>query len=331
MAEVIDLYVLSACSNVMRRVSYKKEIKGKTMFKGAFTSVLTPFHNGEVDMETFKSIIKWQVEQDIQGLAIGTLTGETVALSVDEWKSLVMTAVIESGGQVPVWAGVFENDTARAVQKAQIAMAAGADAILLSTPYFNNPNQNGQMDHIGLVHNAVDIPLVLYNNPARTGIDMSVDMLGGLRSQLDRFVGLVDASSDMSRLPFLRDAVGDEFSLFSGDDLTNLAFQAMGGHGVLSVTGNLAPKVMSDYWNLCAKGDLIQARAYHDALMPLHWGLQLETDPMPLKFAADIMGICREEYRLPLTNSLQSTQAVLSGAIAQIGLDPVMFGVALEE
>ena len=300
------------------------------MFKGAFTSVLTPFHKGEVDMEAFKYIINWQINEGIHGIAVGTLTGEVASLSLEEWKSLVMAAVNESNGRVPIWAGVFENETGRAVTMAQMAMAAGADAVLLSTPYLNNPNQNGHMDHIGLVHNAVDIPLILYNNPARTGIDMNVDMLGSLRTQLDRFSGLVDASSDMSRLPFLRDAVGPEFSLFSGDDLTNLAFQAMGGHGVLSVTGNLAPKVMSDYWNLCAKGDLIQARAYHDALMPLHWGLQLETDPMPLKFAADIMGICREEFRLPLTNSLQSTQAVLSGAIAQIGLDPVMFGIEIE-
>jgi 4-hydroxy-tetrahydrodipicolinate synthase len=301
------------------------------MFRGIYTAVLTPFQDGEVDMDTFKHLINWQVKEGVNGLVIGTLTGEVASLTIDEWKNLLMAAIVESGGQVPIWAGIFENDTIRAVQKAQLAMAAGADAVMLSAPFLNNPSQNGLMDHIALVHNAIDIPLVLYNNPARTGIDMNVEMLGALRSQLDRFSGLVDASSDMSRLPFLRDAVGEEFSLFSGDDLTNLAFQAMGGHGVLSITSNLAPRVMADYWALCAKGDVIQARAYHDALMPLHWGLQLDADPTPLKFAADIMGICREEFRLPLTNSLQSTQAVLSGAIAQIGLDPVMFGIEFEE
>jgi 4-hydroxy-tetrahydrodipicolinate synthase len=292
---------------------------GKTSFRGSFTALVTPFKNGAVDEEAFRSLVDWQVGEGTRGLVPVGTTGESPTLSHEEHKLVVEWCVDQAKGRVPVVAGAGSNSTREAVELSQHAEQAGASAVLVVTPYYNKPTQEGLYQHYKAISDAIGIPIIIYNIPSRCVIDMSVDTMKRLFA-LRNIAGVKDATASMVRVSQQRAELGEDFNQLSGEDATALGFMAHGGHGCISVTSNVAPRLCAEFQSACLKGDYRAALMLQDKLMPLHTALFLETNPAPVKYALSLLGRCAETVRPPLVAITDKTKAAVRGAMVHAGL-----------
>ena len=277
------------------------------MFKGVFTALLTPFKNGELDEVSFRSFIDFQIESGIHGLVPVGTTGESPTVSHDEHKLAVEICIDQADKKVPIIAGTGSNNTAEAIELTNHACEKGADAALVVTPYYNKPNQEGLYAHYKAIAENSDIPIVIYNIPGRSIVDMNLETMNEL-FQIKNIIGVKDATSDISRVFKYKSIIGDSFNQLSGEDATTLAYMTYGGHGSISVTSNIAPKLCSDFMNLCLVGKFDEASKINDKLMKLHECLFLEPSPGPVKYAAEKLGLMSSELRLPLVEISKNTK-----------------------
>jgi 4-hydroxy-tetrahydrodipicolinate synthase len=289
------------------------------MFKGSFVALITPFKNGAVDREAFQRLVDWQIKQGTHGLVPCGTTGESPTLSHDEHKLVVELCIEATAKRVPVIAGTGSNNTAHCIELARHAKKAGTTAQLVVTPYYNKPTQEGLFQHYKALHDAVDLPIIIYNIPPRSVVDMSVDTMARL-AKLPNIVGVKDATMDLARPLRTRLTCGDNFSILSGEDATALALLAQSGDGCISVTANVAPRHCADLHEAWQKGDFAKARAVNELLMPLHDALFCETSPAPVKFAASLLGLSSPDIRLPLVAASENARARVSQAMAHVGL-----------
>jgi len=291
----------------------------KTSFRGSFTALVTPFSNGSVDEQAFRGMIDWQIAEGTDGLVPAGTTGESPTLSHDEHRQVVEWCVEQARGRVPVIAGAGSNSTGEAVELAQHAQACGATAVLVVTPYYNKPTQEGLYQHYKAINDAIGIPIIIYNIPARSVIDMSVDTMKRL-FELENIAGVKDATANVVRVSQQRAAMGTGFNQLSGEDATALGFMAHGGHGCISVTSNVAPRLCAEFQHACLNGDYATALGLHDKLMPLHSALFIETNPAPAKYALSVLGKCAETVRLPMVPVAEKTKSAVREAMIHAGL-----------
>lgn len=289
------------------------------MFKGSITALITPFKDGQVDAEAFQAFVDWQVDEGTNGFVPVGTTGESPTLSHDEHKRVIELCIEAVGGRVPVIAGTGSNSTSEAVDFTQHAKEAGADAALVVTPYYNKPTQEGLYQHFKAVAECADIPVIIYNIPGRSVVDMSVDTMTRLH-EISNIVGVKDATADLTRVSLQRQAMGPDFCQLSGEDGTALGFMAHGGHGCISVAANVAPRLCSEFQVACLRGDYAAALALQDKLMPLHHALFVETSPSPAKYAVSRLNRCSPELRLPLVPISDATRALVDAAMGHAGL-----------
>jgi 4-hydroxy-tetrahydrodipicolinate synthase len=291
----------------------------KTSFRGSFTALVTPFKNGALDEKAFRALVGWQIAEGTNGLVPVGTTGESPTLSHDEHKRVVEWCVDEAKGRVPVVAGSGSNSTEEAIDLSRHAEKAGADAVLVVTPYYNKPTQEGLYQHFKAIDEAIGIPILIYNIPGRSVIDMSVDTMKRL-FELRNIAGVKDATANMVRVTQQRTEIGPDFNQLSGEDGTALGFNAHGGHGCISVTSNVAPRLCAEFQGACLRGDYATALALNDKLMPLHLALFIETNPSPAKYALSVLGRCTESVRLPLVPLCDKTKAAVRDAMVHAGL-----------
>ncbi len=291
----------------------------KTTFRGSFTALVTPFKNGSLDEAAFRSLVDWQITEGTHGLVPVGTTGESPTLSHDEHKRVVEWCIEEAKGRVPVIAGTGSNSTKEAIELAEHAEKAGADAVLVVTPYYNKPTQEGLYQHFKAINDAIGIPIIIYNIPPRSVIDMSVDTMKRL-FELKNIAGVKDATANVARVSQQRAAMGPEFNQLSGEDATALGFMAHGGHGCISVTSNVAPRLCAEFEGACLRGDFATALRLQDKLMPLHQNLFIETNPAPAKYALSVLGKCAETLRLPMVSLSEKSKAAVRNAMVHAGL-----------
>ena len=291
----------------------------KTSFRGSFTALLTPFANGSLDEKAFSNLVEWQIAEGTNGLVPVGTTGESPTLSHDEHKRVVELCVEAANRRVPVVAGAGSNSTKEAIDLSRHAEEAGADAVLIVTPYYNKPTQEGLYQHFKAINDAIGIPIIIYNIPARSVIDMSVDTMKRL-FELANIAGVKDATANVIRVSQQRQAMGTGFNQLSGEDASALGFMAHGGHGCISVTSNVAPRLCAEFQGACLRGDFAGALALQDKLMPLHTALFLETNPAPAKYALSILGKCAASVRLPMVPVTEATKAAVRSAMVHAGL-----------
>jgi 4-hydroxy-tetrahydrodipicolinate synthase len=291
----------------------------KTRFRGSFTALVTPFKNGAVDEKAFRDLVEWQISEGTHGLVPVGTTGESPTLSHDEHKQVVEWCVDQAKGRVPVVAGAGSNSTAEAIDFSKHAEKAGADAVLIVTPYYNKPTQEGLYQHYKAINDAISIPIIIYNIPGRSIVDMSVDTMKRLY-ELKNIAGVKDATANMARVSQQRAAMGEDFNQMSGEDITALGFMAHGGHGCISVTSNVAPRLCSEFQNACLKGDYATALKLQDKLAPLHINLFVETSPAPIKYALSLIGKCANTVRLPMVPATEKAQGAVREAMVHAGL-----------
>ena len=289
------------------------------MFKGSITALVTPFRDGAIDWKAFEAFVDWQVTEGSHGLVPVGTTGESPTLSHDEHKRVVEACIKVTAGRVPVIAGAGSNNTAEAIDLAQFAEKAGANALLVVTPYYNKPNQEGLYRHFKAINDAVGLPIFIYNIPGRSVIDMSVETMARL-NELRNIVGVKDATAKVERVSAQRQAMGPGFIQLSGEDGTALAFMAHGGHGCISVTANIAPRLCAEFQTACLAGDFAKALSIQDKLYPLHHALFIEPNPQGAKYALSLIGKMQNELRLPLVPVVPSTEAALRKALEHAGL-----------
>ncbi len=291
----------------------------RTSFSGSFTALVTPFKNGSLDEGAFRGLVDWQIGEGTNGLVPVGTTGESPTLSHAEHHQVVEWCIEQARGRVPVIAGAGSNSTAEAISLARAAEQAGADAVLVVTPYYNKPTQEGLYQHYKAINDAIGIPIIIYNIPPRSVIDMSVDTMKRL-FELENIAGVKDATASMVRVSLQRQAMGPGFNQLSGEDATALGFMAHGGHGCISVTSNVAPRLCAEFQGACRKGDFAAALDLQDKLMPLHQALFIETSPAPTKFALSVLGKCAETVRLPMVPLAETTRAAVREAMVHAGL-----------
>jgi 4-hydroxy-tetrahydrodipicolinate synthase len=292
----------------------------KTSFRGSFTALVTPFSkDGALDEKAFRALVAWQIAEGTNGLVPVGTTGECPTLSHDEHKRVVQWCVDEARDRVPVVAGSGSNSTQEAVDLSRHAEKAGADAVLVVTPYYNKPTQEGLYQHFKAINDAIGIPILMYNIPGRSVIDMSVDTMKRL-FELKNIAGVKDATANLVRISQQRAALGADFNQLSGEDSTALAFNAHGGHGCISVTSNVAPRLFADFQGACLRGDYATALTIHDKLMPLHLALFVESNPAPAKYALSVLGRCTDTVRLPLVPLGEKSKIVVRDAMVHAGL-----------
>jgi 4-hydroxy-tetrahydrodipicolinate synthase len=267
--------------------------------KGSITALITPFRNGEVDEAAFKRLVEWQIAEKTHGLVPCGTTGESPTLSHQEHMRVVEICVETAAGRVPVIAGAGSNSTREAIELTRHAKSVGADAALTVTPYYNKPTQEGVYRHFAAIAEAVDLPLVLYNIPGRSIVEISVETMARL-SRIANIVGVKDATGNIARSSRDRGALPVSFIRLSGDDATALGFMAHGGGGCISVTANVAPRICSEFQSACMAGDYAKGLGIQDRLMGLHDSLFCEASPAPTKYAASLLGLCADEVRLPI-------------------------------
>ncbi len=289
------------------------------MFKGSYTALITPFRNGVVDEDAFTRFVEWQLSEGTHGLVPVGTTGESPTLTHKEHKRVVELAVRTAAGRVPVIAGAGSNSTSEAVDFAKHAESAGASGLLVVTPYYNKPTQEGLYQHFKAVNDAIGIPIIIYNIPGRSVIDMSVATMTRL-FELPNIAGVKDATANMARVSQQRATMGPDFNQLSGEDATALGFMAHGGQGCISVTSNVAPRLCAEFQNACLAGDFAKALQLQDRLMPLHDTLFLETNPSPAKYALWRLGFCEAEARLPLVPLQDATKKAVEKAMIKAGL-----------
>jgi 4-hydroxy-tetrahydrodipicolinate synthase len=289
------------------------------MLQGSITALVTPFSNGAIDETAFRELVDWQIREGTQGLVPVGTTGESPTLSHDEHKRVVELCVEAADGRVPVIAGAGSNSTDEAIALSRHAEHAGADALLIVTPYYNKPTQEGLYQHFKAINDAVGIPILIYNIPARSVVDMSVETMARL-AELPNIVGVKDATANVARVSLQRAACGADFVQLSGEDATALGFMAHGGRGCISVTANAAPRLCAEFQRACLAGDYRKALELQDRLMPLHRALFLETSPAPIKYALSLLGRCSARVRLPLVEPGEATRNAVRDAMVHAGL-----------
>jgi len=289
------------------------------MFKGSITALLTPFKAGKVDEKAYQSLVDWQIKEGTQGFVPCGTTGESPTLSHEEHNRVVELCVEVAKGRAFVIAGAGSNSTDEAISLTRHAKAAGADAALHVTPYYNKPTQEGLYRHFHAIAEAVDIPIIIYNIPARSVVNMTTETMARLAKH-PNIVGVKDATADLVRPVKTRLAIGADFCQLSGEDATAIPFLAQGGHGCISVTSNVAPRLCADLQNAWAAGDYAAAYKINDLLMPLHDAMFIETSPGPVKYAAGLMGLCSDELRLPLCGIADSSKGAVRDALNHVGI-----------
>ena len=288
-------------------------------FTGSYCALITPFSNGRVDEDAYRRLIDWHIAQGTHGLVACGTTGESPTLSHAEHRRVIELAVEAAAGRVPVIAGTGSNSTAEAIDLTQHAAQAGADGALLVVPYYNKPSQRGIHAHVKAVHDAADIPIVIYNIPGRTVVEMTTETLGEV-AKLPRVVGVKDSTKDPVRPVRTRAAAGPGFAQLSGEDGTVLPFLAMGGHGCISVSANVAPAQLARMHEAWQRGDVATVQAINERLMPLHDAMFREPSPAPAKYAASRLGLCGEEVRLPIVPCGEAAREQIDAALAKAGL-----------
>jgi len=289
------------------------------MFRGSIVALITPFKQGKLDEKAFQSLVEWQVAEGTHGLVPCGTTGESPTLSHAEHNRVVELCVEAAGRKVPVIAGTGSNSTAEAIELTRHAKKAGADAALVVTPYYNKPTQAGLYEHYKAIAESVDLPIIIYNIPPRCVIDMSVDTMARL-AKIENIIGVKEATGDVTRISKQRLACGETFCQLSGDDGLALGQMAHGAVGCISVTANVAPRLLSEFQTACLAGDFAKARKTHDRLQPLHEALFCESSPGPVKYAASLIGRCAAETRLPLTEIAPASKEKVQAAMTSVGL-----------
>ena len=290
------------------------------MFTGSLVALITPFRNGEVDEKAFVDFCQWQIKEGTDGLVPVGTTGESPTLSMEEHKRVIELCVQAAKGTgVPVIAGTGSNSTAEAIELTQYAKKVGADASMLVVPYYNKPTQEGLYQHFKAVAEAVDMPILLYNVPPRTGGDMQVETVVRL-SAVRNIVGIKDASYDMARPTLTKVKSAKSFCQLSGEDASAIGFLAQSGDGCISVTANIAPRLLAEMHDAWKARQIEKAQAINERLMPLHKALFVETSPAPVKYGAELLGKCSAELRLPLVAPTEATRKQVREAMVHAGL-----------
>ena len=292
---------------------------GNPMFKGSLVALITPFENGGIDEKSFEKIVNWQIEQGTDGLIPTGTTGESPTLSHPEHKRVVELCVATADKRVPVVAGTGSNSTAEAIELTQHAEQAGADAALVVTPYYNKPTQAGLYSHFKAIADATSLPIIIYNIPPRSVIDMTIETMAKL-AEIPNIVGVKDATQDLVRPMKTRIEIGPDFAQLSGEDATIVPYMAQGGHGCISVTCNVAPKPLAEMHDAWAAGDMDTVYSINERLMPLHDALFCEASPGPVKYAASLLGLCKPNTRLPLCEIADESKSKVEGALRHAGL-----------
>lgn len=287
--------------------------------KGSFTALVTFFRDGALDEEAFRAHVNWQIENGTDGLVPVGTTGESPTLSHEEHKKVVEWCVNEAKGRVPVVAGAGSNNTAEAIDLARHAEEAGADALLVVTPYYNKPTQEGLYLHFKAVNDAVGIPILIYNIPPRSVIDMSVATMARLY-ELKNIVGVKDATANLGRVSQQRHTLGPDFVQLSGEDMTALAYNAAGGHGCISVVANVAPRLCAEMQDASLSGDYAEALKVQDRLVPLHDAIFAEPGLSGAKCGLALLGRSNDEIRLPMMPVTEPTKALIRNAMVHAGL-----------
>jgi 4-hydroxy-tetrahydrodipicolinate synthase len=290
------------------------------MFKGSLVALVTPFRNGKFDEDAYQSFVEWQIEEGTHGLVPVGTTGESPTLSHAEHERVVELCIEAAAGRVPVIAGAGSNSTEEAIGLAKHAKKAGADGALIVTPYYNKPSQDGMYAHFKAIADAVDIPIIVYNIPPRSVIDMSVETMARLAKDCPNIVGVKDATNDLTRPLSTRAAIGENFAMLSGEDATVLSYLVNGGDGCISVTANVAPRLCALMHEAWQRGDTREAMKINERLFPLHQALFVEPNPVPAKFAMSLLDRMTMDVRLPLTPANGNTQDRIRKAMVSAGL-----------
>ena len=289
------------------------------MFHGSLVALITPFRNGEVDEAAFQRLVDWQIKDGTDALVPCGTTGESSTLSHAEHMRVVELCIEAAAGRVPVIAGTGSNSTAEAIHLTRHAKQAGANAALVVMPYYNKPTAEGQYRHFKAIHDAADIPIIVYNIPGRSVVDMSIETMARL-AKLPNIVGVKDATNDLARPVRTKQAIGADFCMLSGEDATVMAFLAQGGHGCISVTANVAPRLLSEMHGAWQRGDVKSAMSINERLTPLHEALFCEASPGSVKYAANLLGHCQADLRLPLCEIAETSKQKVQRALASAGL-----------
>jgi len=291
----------------------------RAKFHGSMPALVTPFKDGKFDEATFRALVDWQISSGSHGLVPVGTTGESPTLSHSEHRQVVDVCIDEARGRVPVIAGAGSNNTLEAVELARHAEKAGADAALVVTPYYNKPTQEGLYQHFKAINDAIGIPIIIYNIPGRSVVDMTVETMKRL-AELENIVGVKDATADVGRVSRQRHAIGPNFIQLSGEDMTALPYMAAGGHGCISVSANVAPKLCADLMEAALKGDYTAALAVQDRLIPLHHAIFMEPGVAGAKYALSLVGRLANELRLPLVPATAPVESAIRRAMAHAGL-----------
>ena len=282
-------------------------------------ALVTPFNNGELDLDALKRLVDWQISEGSTGLVPVGTTGESPTLTHDEHETVIAEVVKAAAGRVPVIAGAGSNNTVETIRFVEFAKRAGAAAALVVTPYYNKPTQRGLVAHFTAAHDCADLPIIIYNIPGRSVVDMTPETMGEL-ARLPNIIGVKDATGDIARVSQQRMTCGADFIQLSGEDATALGFNAHGGIGCISVTANIAPKLCAEFQVATLAGDYALALEYQDRLMPLHEAIFIEPGLVGAKYGLHKLGLCRQEVRSPLTGLQDSTKAAIDAAMAHAGL-----------
>ena len=291
------------------------------MFRGSMPALVTPFDgSGVFDEKAFREFVKWQISEGSHGLVPVGTTGESPTLSHDEHKAVVEVCIDEAAGKVPVIAGAGSNNTEEAIDLAKHAEKAGADAVLVVSPYYNKPNQRGLKAHFAAVAGAIDIPVILYDIPGRSIVEIDVATMGELKAECKNIVGVKDATANLGKATEERVVLGEDWVQLSGEDVTALGYNAHGGQGCISVTANVAPRLCSEFQEATLAGDFAKALSIQDKLGPLHKALFIEPSPGGAKYALSLLGKCENNQRLPLVAISDETQTIVRNAMVHAGL-----------
>ena len=289
------------------------------MFTGSYVALITPFQDGSVDEKAYQSFVDWQVKQGTNGLVPCGTTGESPTLTHTEHHRVTELCIEASAGRVPVMAGTGSNSTDEAVDLSRHAEKAGADGLLVVTPYYNKPTQEGLYAHYKAINDQVGIPIIIYNIPGRSVIDMSLDTMKRL-AELPNIKGLKDATGDLARPVMDARELPDDFSLLSGEDATAIPYLAAGGHGCISVSANIAPALCAEQHAAWQSDDVKRAMEIQNQLIPVHAAMFCESSPGPVKYAASLMGLCSAEMRMPMVEIADSSKGKVESAIRGLGL-----------
>ena len=292
------------------------------MFKGSITALITPLRNGKIEEKAFQDFVEWQINQGSQGLVPCGTTGESPTLTHEEHERVIDLCVEASNKRIPVIAGTGSNSTDEAISLTKYSKKAGADGALVVTPYYNKPTQEGLYKHFKSINDSCNIPIIIYNIPGRSVVDISNETMKRL-AQLKNIIGVKDSSNDLTRPLLTTNTIGKNFCQISGEDGTVVPFLSQGGHGCISVTSNIVPKMCSDLHNAWQRGNLKKVQSINSFLFPLHEVLFLETSPGPVKYAASLLNICSEELRLPLVKVANDTKKKIKSVLNKLKIKPI--------